>query len=65
MAKQNTNETTAAVYCPACTHTVEAKSVSVYRRGYRITHATVPGQKCPRCGGSLDAAVVLRTEAAA
>lgn len=65
MVKQETNEVTAAVYCPACTHIVEAKVVSQKRRGYRLTHATVPGQKCARCTGSLDAAVVLRAESAA
>jgi hypothetical protein len=65
MVKQETNEVTASVYCPACTHIVEAKVVSQKRRGYRLTHATVPGQKCARCTGSLDAAVVLRAESAA
>lgn len=61
---KETKETNAAVYCPACTHVVEARSVAMYRRGYRISHVTVPGQKCARCSGSLDAAVVLRAEAA-
>lgn len=65
MVKQESKETTAAVYCPACTHVVEARIVSLSRRGYRLTHATIPGQKCARCSGSLDAAVVLRAETAA
>jgi len=47
------------VYCPACSHTVDAKVVSVRRRGFPPSAWTVPGQKCKRCTGSLDAAVVL------
>jgi len=65
MVKHELKETTAAVYCPACSHIVEAQVVSQQRRGYRLTHATIPGQKCARCQGSLDAAVVLRAESAA
>ncbi len=65
MVKQEVKEAKAAVYCPACTHVVEAHVVTHSRRGYRLTHATVPGQKCSRCSGSLDAAVVLRAETAA
>ncbi|MBN8732436.1 MAG: hypothetical protein J0L64_17975 [Acidobacteria bacterium] len=65
MVKQETIEASAAVYCPACSHVVEARVVAQRRRGYRLTHATVPGQKCARCSGSLDAAVVLRAESAA
>jgi hypothetical protein len=47
------------VYCPACTHTVTAKVVIARRRGFPMSAWTVPGQKCDRCQGSLDAAVVL------
>ena len=65
MVKQEPKPANAAVYCPACTHVVEAHVVSQTRRGYRVTFATVPGQKCSRCSGSLDAAVVLRAETAA
>ena len=65
MVKQEPKQYIAAAYCPACTHVVEARVVSSQRRGYRLTHTTVPGQKCSRCSGSLDAAVVLRAETAA
>lgn len=47
------------VYCPACTHTVTAQVVIARRRGFPVSASTVPGQKCARCQGSLDAAVVL------
>jgi hypothetical protein len=43
------------VYCPMCTHSVRA-TIEPAKRGYRVT----PHQKCPRCGGKMDAAVVLR-----
>jgi uncharacterized protein (UPF0212 family) len=44
----------AAVYCPICTHTVDAEVVTV-RKGVWVK----PGQKCPRCNASLDAAFAL------
>ena len=48
------------VHCPICTHTVEAQVVSTRR------HVMVkPGQKCPRCSSTLDAAYVLRLDRAA
>lgn len=48
------------VHCPICTHTVEAQVVSMGR------HAIAkPGQKCPRCGSTLDAGFVLRMDRAA
>ena len=47
------------VYCTLCTRTIDANvtvgSNSLGRRHLRV----VPGQKCPRCSGSLDAAYVL------
>ncbi len=50
----------AAVHCPLCTHTVNAV---VTAKGKNVF--VTPGQKCPRCSSSLDAAYVLRvTEAA-
>jgi len=48
------------VHCPICTHTVEA---DVLQRGRQTL--TRPGQKCPRCASSLDAAFILRFEKAA
>jgi hypothetical protein len=48
------------VYCPICTHTVEAQVVTL---GKRIM--VKPGQKCSRCACSLEAACVLRHEVAA
>ncbi len=43
------------VYCPACTHSVEAR-VEPAKRG----HKSVAGQRCPRCNGKLDAAFVIK-----
>lgn len=42
------------VHCPMCTHTVSA-IVECTRKTMKIR----PGQKCPRCQASLDAAAVL------
>ena len=43
----------APVYCLICTHTVDAEIVPMGRRLF-----VRPGQKCPRCSSSLDAAYV-------
>jgi hypothetical protein len=48
------------VYCPICTHTVEAEVISNPRRTI-----VKPGQKCARCGASLDAGVIMRMDRAA
>lgn len=48
------------VYCPMCTHTVEAK-ITYGQRSARV----VEGQKCPRCSSSLDAGYVLHVNRAA
>jgi hypothetical protein len=48
------------VHCPICTHTVDAQVQTV-----KIKPAVVPGQKCPRCRGSLDAAFILEPARAA
>jgi hypothetical protein len=48
------------VYCPLCTHTVEA---DIHSAG-RIVRVK-PGQKCPRCSSSLDAGYVMRFDRAA
>ncbi len=48
------------VYCPICTHTVEAQVIWLGKKAF-----VKPGQKCPRCRASLDAGAVLRDRAAA
>jgi uncharacterized Zn finger protein (UPF0148 family) len=48
------------VYCPICTHTVEAE-VQTAGKLVRVK----PGQKCSRCAASLDAGYVLRHQQAA
>jgi hypothetical protein len=53
-------ESSGAVKCTLCTHTVPAVVVTVAKRS-----RTKPGQKCPRCGASLDAAGVQRLLSAA
>lgn len=53
-------EVQGAVYCPMCTHTVSA-TVAIVRRSVAVK----PGQRCPRCSSTLDAAAVIRTEKAA
>ena len=47
------------VYCTLCTRTVEA--VASLRQGAvgKVHLAVEPGQKCPRCSASLDAAYIL------
>lgn len=48
------------VYCPMCTHTVEAEIVHLGQ------HARVKdGQKCARCGAALDAGYIFRIDRAA
>ena len=56
----NSVEYPASVHCPICTHTVHA-TVLAQGRSLRVK----PGQKCPRCSSSLDAAYVLRFDRAA
>jgi hypothetical protein len=48
------------VYCPMCTHTVQA---AVVAKGKRLVVA--PGQTCGRCRSALDAGYVIRRERAA
>jgi hypothetical protein len=48
------------VYCPICTHTVDAWIEHHPRQVY-----VKPGQKCPRCHGSLDAGVIMHIPDAA
>jgi uncharacterized Zn finger protein (UPF0148 family) len=49
---------TGRVYCPICTHTVEAE-VTPVDRGITRKMKVVAGQKCRRCSGLLDAAYIL------
>jgi hypothetical protein len=46
------------VYCPICTHTVEA-DVTAVERGLHCKLQVVEGQHCGRCNAKLDAAYVL------
>jgi len=48
------------VYCPMCTHTVQA---AVVVKGKRLVVA--PGQACGRCHSALDAGYVIPRERAA
>lgn len=53
-------ETNGEVHCPICTRTVEAV-VLVSGKSAKVK----PGQRCPRCHSSLDAAwVVMQAKAA-
>ncbi len=54
------SESKASVYCPLCTHTVQAQVISARKAAW-----VKPGQKCPRCADSLDAGYVLRFQRAA
>jgi transcription elongation factor Elf1 len=47
-------------HCPMCTHTVPAE---IDLKGKRARVAS--GQKCPRCGSSLEVAVVIHIPEAA
>lgn len=51
---------TAKVYCPMCTHTVDA-TVEHQPKHIHVKR----GQKCPRCSGSLDAGYIMYLERAA
>ena len=50
----------ALVYCPICTHSVEAEA-GLQGKKPLVT----PGQKCPRCASSLDAGLVIQFRDAA
>lgn len=51
----------AQVHCPICTHAVYADVATLGKQRPRV----VPGQKCPRCSSTLDAAFVLEVLRAA
>lgn len=60
-ASQKLAPTSAAkVYCPMCTHTVDA-TVELHPKNVHVKR----GQKCPRCSGSLDAGYIMHLERAA
>jgi hypothetical protein len=50
----------AQVYCPICTHTVEAEAGLAGKKPM-----VVPGQKCSRCSSALDAGLVIQFRQAA
>jgi len=54
------NHTMGQVHCPMCTHTVPA-DIDLKGRRPRVT----AGQRCPRCGASLDVAVIVQVPEAA
>ena len=53
-------ESRGTVYCPMCTHTVDATIIVGRRSSY-----VKPGQKCARCHASLDAGYVMKLDQAA
>jgi hypothetical protein len=53
-------EVLAILYCPICTRYVDGRVTAAGKK----LHAA-PGQKCPRCSTTLDAAVVVQTRQAA
>ena len=48
------------VFCPICTHTVAA-NLDLKSKNVRVE----PGQRCPRCGATLDVAVIVQVPEAA
>ncbi len=53
-------ESRGIVYCPICTHSVEAVIL-----GQGKLAKTRPGQKCGRCSASLDPAYIFHYDRAA
>ena len=47
-------EVSASVYCPICTHTVQAAALSL-GKSVRVK----PHQRCSRCSASLDAGKIM------
>ena len=54
------NRAKALVYCPICTHTVEAEAGLIGKKPL-----VVPGQRCSRCASALDAGLVVQFRKAA
>ncbi len=63
MKTPTVNHSEGHVLCPICTHTVPA-SVE-WKGGKPRTARVTAGQRCPRCGSSLDVAVVVQMPQAA
>jgi hypothetical protein len=59
-AGSKVHEAVGHVYCPICTHTVDAK-VTFAGKLTRVS----PGQKCQRCASSLDAGYIFPMDRAA
>jgi uncharacterized protein (UPF0212 family) len=55
---------TGKVYCPMCTHTVDAEIHRVQGRHARRL-AVKPGQRCPHCTAPLDAGYIFQVGRAA
>jgi hypothetical protein len=62
MKTQIINRSEGHVLCPICTHTVPA---GVEWKGKLKGARVTAGQRCPRCGSSLDVAVVVQMPQAA
>lgn len=55
----------AKVYCPMCTHTVDARIQPAPQPSGVRRPIVTPGQKCPHCSASLDAGYIFRINRAA
>jgi hypothetical protein len=60
VTQMETKQHKGGVYCPICTHTVEADVITTRKQAY-----VKPGQRCARCSASLDAAWVISFDRAA
>ena len=60
VAAVKTHEAQTPVYCPLCTHTVQAMVIHAGK-----TAKVTPGQKCSHCHSSIDAGFVFRYDRAA
>ena len=54
------DHTVGQVHCPICTHTVPAE-IDLKGKSPRVA----AGQRCPRCGASLNVAVIIQVPEAA
>ena len=53
------------VYCPMCTHTVDARIEPAPAPNQSRRLIVSPGQKCGHCSAPLDAGYIFRTNRAA
>ena len=58
------NRSIGAVHCPICTHTVPAEIQVVGKSAHKSVRVA-PGQRCQRCGASLNVAVIIQVPEAA